>query len=184
MKVASNDGWQNWNVCWGGSRWRSVFWPRPCVKSRNDASRRKALAEWHLRNDKRGDADARRRWIDDSRDVRVVASKPGQLLPELAEAGAETGRSGLARCHTTAGAEGSRSPAKCVCAVARPENRWPSSVVFAKAATAPACHFPAPRLLCVAVGATRRGPRANRVEAFPGVRTMASKILKSPIPDR
>src|SRR6266404_9926330 len=108
MKGASNDGCRNWNVWWDASRWKSVFWGRPCVKSRNDASRRKTLAEWHLRNDKTGDADARRRWIDDSRDVRVGTSQSGQLLPELAEAGTEAGRGGIAGCHTTIGAE--RSP--------------------------------------------------------------------------
>src|SRR5579872_3176087 len=97
-----SDGSQNWNVWWDGSRWRSVFWGRPCVKSRNDASRRKTLAEWHLRNDKTGDADARR-WVDDPRDVRVVASEPGQLLPQLAETGAEAGRGGIAGCNTAMG---------------------------------------------------------------------------------
>src|SRR5438445_247851 len=63
------------------------------------------MAEWDLRNDKTADTDPRRRWTHDWRDVRVVDSESGQLLPELAETGAETGTDGFAGCHTAAGAK-------------------------------------------------------------------------------
>jgi len=63
------------------------------------------MAEWHLRNDKTADTDARRRWTYHWRDVRVLGSESGQLLPELAETGTKTGTDGAEGCHTAAGLE-------------------------------------------------------------------------------
>jgi hypothetical protein len=54
------------------------------------------MAKRHLRSDETGDADAG--GTRHPRDVRVDESEPGQLLPKLEEAGAETGTGGLARC--------------------------------------------------------------------------------------
>src|SRR5262252_1736231 len=64
------------------------------------------MAERHLRNDKSGDADARRR-TDDSGDVRNSGGEPGQLLPQLAQARAKTRRIGVLGCDLMVGIEGS-----------------------------------------------------------------------------